>query len=634
MPPVLILYCATVAFCAAFIHGGMFWHDSPEFIMTSFFLLPSHPAGSPAYSLVAHVLTWLPIGPIPARVALLSTISSGLIVATLAHWAALPSRSTPRTSGLESIPTAVFLGGAFVTSVTLRTYALVPEVYPFHAAMLATAFGLVATVPGRRGTYAGAMALGIAACVHFSTLFYLPLFFSIPRPARGPEAAAARRHEGVPSPERRGGPWSASVSTGTAAPADARTQTGSPIVRRILSTLPVVALGYSTHLFLALRSIPDAPLYWGDLSQPARLLGHLLGTSEYGYLWRLTGSDLPPEIQEFLRKLAWEYPWSLLTFAGLGLVYGLKSRLRLTAAILLGSGLQIVFFMRFESFPAQYYLIWAVAAFAAGIGSRSVLELSRVPVLRAMVGATVVVLAVVLLYQSVEAQSGFRTFSQEASVDLTVDAVPPNGALVDSGQFVFQANYLSSIEHRRPDIRYFSLLREGLTEPDQLRIILPHLSERRPTTLRTDIDTTLFSGAKVAGPVFLIRPHPSHPSFEVLGRKWVKVAERFASPPPPDLPTSANIARITASQARWHLWNGRTAEAKRMFEMALAIQPRYATAIEGLGRVAELEGRTGDAIRLYRNALDRLSPTSPLRQKYLEALSKAEAHDPGSGKMP
>src|SRR5258706_10649486 len=46
----------------------IYWFDSPEFVTTAHTLGISHPAGSPTYSLVAKLATYIPLGSVALRV--------------------------------------------------------------------------------------------------------------------------------------------------------------------------------------------------------------------------------------------------------------------------------------------------------------------------------------------------------------------------------------------------------------------------------------------------------------------------------------------------------------------------------------------------------------------------------------
>jgi len=52
----------------------MGYQDTSEFVDTSFALGISHPAGFPAYNLIAKAITFLPLGSIAFRVNLLYTL--------------------------------------------------------------------------------------------------------------------------------------------------------------------------------------------------------------------------------------------------------------------------------------------------------------------------------------------------------------------------------------------------------------------------------------------------------------------------------------------------------------------------------------------------------------------------------
>lgn len=103
---------------------GLSWLDAGDFVAATATLGVPHPTGFPATTLGGHALTWLPIGSIPTRVALLSALcmaaAGGLLLATLAR---LRLRPIP----LAAI--GVLLVVSQLTVPTLYIHARVPEIY-------------------------------------------------------------------------------------------------------------------------------------------------------------------------------------------------------------------------------------------------------------------------------------------------------------------------------------------------------------------------------------------------------------------------------------------------------------------------------------------------------------------------
>src|SRR5215813_3600547 len=61
----------------------IYWFDSPEFVTTAHTLGISHPAGSPTYSLVAKLATYIPLGSVALRVNVFCALVSACAIVLL-----------------------------------------------------------------------------------------------------------------------------------------------------------------------------------------------------------------------------------------------------------------------------------------------------------------------------------------------------------------------------------------------------------------------------------------------------------------------------------------------------------------------------------------------------------------------
>jgi hypothetical protein len=161
--------------------------DAGELVAAAWQLGASHPPGQPTHALLGHLVTWLPVGPIHFRVALLSVATELLaayLVARLTHDLLRASRP-PRASSDTASDTA--------SDSASDTDALAPRLAPHVAALgalvtppllaqttrvevygLALVFSLVSMralvawwqTPRVRSLLVGAFAAGLAAAVH------------------------------------------------------------------------------------------------------------------------------------------------------------------------------------------------------------------------------------------------------------------------------------------------------------------------------------------------------------------------------------------------------------------------------------------------------------------------------------
>ena len=65
------------------LYPGVAGGDSGELIITAYGLGVAHPPGYPLYTLLGHVITWLPVGSIAWRVNLLSAILDAIAAGLL-----------------------------------------------------------------------------------------------------------------------------------------------------------------------------------------------------------------------------------------------------------------------------------------------------------------------------------------------------------------------------------------------------------------------------------------------------------------------------------------------------------------------------------------------------------------------
>lgn len=105
-----------------FVQPSTYWRDGPEFILSAVFLDISHPPGAPTYSQLVNPLTWLPIGPLAARVHLGSVlIICALAIQLLAILRALGCSTWFTFAALSLLP---FLPGVMHQALTAEVYAL------------------------------------------------------------------------------------------------------------------------------------------------------------------------------------------------------------------------------------------------------------------------------------------------------------------------------------------------------------------------------------------------------------------------------------------------------------------------------------------------------------------------------
>ena len=112
---------------------SMGYRDTPEFVDTSFASGISHPAGFPAYNLIAKAITFLPLGSIAFRVNLFSTLLACITLVVI-YLSAIEiiKICLPESSSESSIGTALFPPALLAFSSPFWFNSLIAEVYTLH----------------------------------------------------------------------------------------------------------------------------------------------------------------------------------------------------------------------------------------------------------------------------------------------------------------------------------------------------------------------------------------------------------------------------------------------------------------------------------------------------------------------
>lgn len=164
----VLLAAAGVGLCLHVASGPQLY-DAGELAAAAIDLGGSHPPGQPLPSLLGHVVAWLPLGPIPLRLGLLSlacALGAALFAARIGRELCAElgiDRAGPR-AGCE----AACVGGVLLASPVLRQ-ALRIEVYTLALLLyLAATLELLAWARSARPSrlWTGAVYAGLCACVH------------------------------------------------------------------------------------------------------------------------------------------------------------------------------------------------------------------------------------------------------------------------------------------------------------------------------------------------------------------------------------------------------------------------------------------------------------------------------------
>ncbi|MCA9583125.1 MAG: DUF2723 domain-containing protein, partial [Myxococcales bacterium] len=155
---------------------GLAWHaaagphifDAGELAVSVWDLGGSHAPGQPLYSILAHVFTWIPLGPLPFRIALFSTAMAGFAAWLTGSLAAelLDHLDAPESWARRLAPEATAL--AVLLGPVLLRQSLRIEVYALALVLTLLSLRSLFRWGARRSGHLGPAALyaGLAAAVH------------------------------------------------------------------------------------------------------------------------------------------------------------------------------------------------------------------------------------------------------------------------------------------------------------------------------------------------------------------------------------------------------------------------------------------------------------------------------------
>ena len=269
--------------------GGLcptiYWFDSPEFVTVAHTLDISHPAGSPTYALVTKLATFLPLGSIALRINACSAfIGVVAVVLLFVLLYTLFASESPSTRWIAACGGALFL----LVSESFWRFTAVAEVYILQNCFLVLLFlALInarthSPILQRRYYWTFAFLYGLSAGVHATMALFVPAFLvfigvTTPRMFRGKELA-------------------------------------------FLAFFFLI--GFSTYLYLPMRSLTEPAFNWGDPKTIEQFLTHISDRKDAAVLLIFYWRQLLHQILMFCTHLSNE-------FSTLGCILGLLGFLSL-----------------------------------------------------------------------------------------------------------------------------------------------------------------------------------------------------------------------------------------------------------------------------------------------------------------
>jgi tetratricopeptide (TPR) repeat protein len=408
------------------------WRDSPEFVTVVHTLGISHPAGSPTYTLLAKLLTFLPLGSIALRVNLFSALCGAWCLTCLFSLLYEYLTETPAWARLvAALSGALFL----LVSASFWRFAEMAEVYTLQDGLLVVLIALLlkarqaspkAPSVHTRLYWLFAFLYGLSAGVHATMAFFLPAF---------------------------------TVFSALTAPHMFRSKSLAFLVFFFL-------LGFASYLYLPLRSLSEPIFDWSNPETFQQFLSHITDRKDAATHFTIPTEILPQQIRLYLTNLSHE-------FLALGIVLGLvgclaifakdKSLFFLLALVYLGN---VCFFVR--SWKAAFGFLPSFVIFAVWIGlgvhtclrllatvyQRYPIRIPRVVVTTFLLGGILVTLGQAFT-RHVDGANQAGNYSAEL-YGTQLLAQLPSDALLFSHYAWFPLLYLQHVEQRRPDLTFLA----------------------------------------------------------------------------------------------------------------------------------------------------------------------------------
>jgi tetratricopeptide (TPR) repeat protein len=609
----------------------VYWGDGSEFAAVASVLGIAHPPGYPLYTLVTSLAVRVPGGSPAFRLGLLSGLfgAAAAALASLLAWrvAGLVVGGTRSTPG--RILGAAVAGAAFALAPTVWSQATVPEVYTLLCALIfATLLALVARLDaladrgrapahrrlaGRRLLLLAGFLFGLAVSHHLTAALLVP------------SIAVAL----FAFPGRR------------------------PSVRGLAGFVAFAALGFSTYLYLPIRSARDPAVLWASVGTLRDFFAHITGSQYAGRLFADPLIQVMRRLGRFVVGLPGELTWAALALA----VFGFLRLARRSIAVFLVLALEGVLVVahavnyRIPDVVTYYPPAYGMLAIAAGVGAAAVAAaVARRS--RAIRGGLVVALGVVLAAsfvrharadwseRNLRALDGARQYATEL-----LDLVPPSGIVLgEDDRTVFLLWYDLFAQHRRDDVAVISLRERAphlekwfpwVTFPSEEKLAVyfgrdpaepcvppalktlpvaryaPYLVQlnegRLPVFADIDFATDVMPDRAVPDGllVAIVQDSASAPAGAAERNRilWDEYRSGLGSPVRADLPTRMAYAAALGHLGQLYLAQHKTDDAIAALEGARDLAPDAPSHHNNLGVAYREAGRLDDAIREFREAL-------------------------------
>ncbi len=426
----------------------IYWRDSAEFVTTGYTLAVPHPAGSPAYSLIAKLFTFIPAGSIAFRVNLVSAVFGTLSVYLLYRviktlilkiW---PEENI-RIAEYSSFAAAML----FLFSAAFWKFSEVAEVYTQQVFWMLLVILLLLRAEDKeseRGKLLMLAALfyGLSIGTHAVMVLYLPAMLIYIFLLDRSQLTSARK---------------------------------------LCPLIFFLFLGLAVYMYVPIRSLADPWLDWGNPQTAKKLIYHLTDKKDVSTHFALRINKLTFQLKTYASMLPMQLSYFGLLLAATGFITSLK-KMKSWCLLFLIFFIHLAFFVRTWRADFGFIPTFTIMALWAGVGLHKLAvflnerfaeakvsttaprataaRLSRPAVLLyLLLGATVVFLAVA--NRPYADKSGYRSTHRLGKY--LMESVEYKGFLLDQYAW-FQTLYFQAVENSRPDVS--PVLRNAFAFPE------------------------------------------------------------------------------------------------------------------------------------------------------------------------
>jgi len=386
----LIVYAGTLAPTITWAHSGA---DSGDLITAAWTLGVPHPTGYPLYTILAGLVSHLPLGDPARNINLLSAICAGVTVLLLAR----AVRGITQDNGEPTVVnhfTAPLLALVFAFAPLFWSQAIIAEVYTLHMLFTVALYTVLFSFTSHRFVLI-ALILGLGLAHHLTIILFVPggLVLIDQRPSR----------------------------------------------KQIVHAAMAFIFPLTVYFYLPIRAMAEPPINWGGVITLERFGWMVSGAAYRPYLLTPSLADVFARLGSTLRLLfeqfgVWGVALGLWGFVQMGMMPTATSRRRLTA-LLISLSVILVFALVYGSRDSFVYLLPAMAIFILGMGY-GVDDLTRRLPMRSVSVALTVALVFFSAYNLTTNWQAMNLSNDRAAVDYAekiFQAIPKDAVVLTDG---------------------------------------------------------------------------------------------------------------------------------------------------------------------------------------------------------